>query len=407
MHMRIAPYTCVSSTKPSRQNRIKLPRFDDRRCCLGQEFFQLLAATLTSPHHAPCATHPSLPTTPMALLLPGRIAGNIPGDTAPQEELNYEVLWELMPMFEEWAGVPLEPTSVYGVRVYQDGATLMGHLDVLETHVISGILHIDSDKDAPYPIQIEGGKGTLESYDLEPGDLFFYESAKCFHQRSIPLQGRHYASIFLHYRPVGWNMTRESVRFSIPPNWSDGVNRESERRLYNARSEEAQPAKADASGRISAEFVNERDHPVGLWWVDGSEIHHVAQVESGTTTKLTTTVGHRFVAKHTDQVFHRTRRRSQTHLASPLPHAHTLKRGRCSIRGHPLHSAAHLSAPTLARSAFHTLIFLQVLLPCRLAQTHGLHFDSLASKGDGEELAEWTVEHKHTTTPLVIPKDEL
>lgn len=35
----------------------------------------------------------------------------------PQEELNYEVLHELKPMFEEWAGVELEPTSVYGVRM--------------------------------------------------------------------------------------------------------------------------------------------------------------------------------------------------------------------------------------------------------------------------------------------------
>ena len=72
----------------------------------------------------------------------------------PQEELNYEVLWDLQPMFEEWAGVELEPTSVYGVRVYQNGSTLVDHLDVLETHVISGILHIASDLDEPFPIQV-------------------------------------------------------------------------------------------------------------------------------------------------------------------------------------------------------------------------------------------------------------
>ena len=138
------------------------------------------------------------------------------------------------------------------------------------------------------PSQIEGGKGTLESYDLEPGDLFFYESAKCFHQRSIPLRGEHYASIFLHYRPVGWNMTRESVRFSIPPNWADGVEREREQRPDQAQA---------AEGSINAEFTNERDHPVSLWWVDGSQVHHVTQVEGGESARLTTTVGHRFVAK--------------------------------------------------------------------------------------------------------------
>jgi len=33
----------------------------------------------------------------------------------------------------------------------------MDHLDVLETHVISGILHIDNSKDGPYPIQVGCG----------------------------------------------------------------------------------------------------------------------------------------------------------------------------------------------------------------------------------------------------------
>lgn len=87
----------------------------------------------------------------------------------PQEELNYQVLHELTPMFSEWAGVPLEPTSVYGVRIYRDGSTLRDHLDVLESHVISGILHIDSDLDEPFPIQIEGSDGKLASVDLKPG----------------------------------------------------------------------------------------------------------------------------------------------------------------------------------------------------------------------------------------------
>merc|ERR1712167_331080 len=107
------------------------------------------------------------------------VRGPIPADFFPQEELNYEVLHALKPMFEEWAGVELETTSVYGVRVYRNGSTLNDHLDVLETHVISGILHIDSDLDGPFPIQIEDGTGELASVDLSPGDIMFYESAPC------------------------------------------------------------------------------------------------------------------------------------------------------------------------------------------------------------------------------------
>lgn len=101
----------------------------------------------------------------------------------PQEELNYEILDEMTPYFAKWAGVPVEPTSVYGVRVYRDGQTLVDHVDVMETHVISGILHIDSDLDEPWPIQMDNAKGVMGSVSLKPGQLCFYESAKTFHQR--------------------------------------------------------------------------------------------------------------------------------------------------------------------------------------------------------------------------------
>jgi hypothetical protein len=50
---------------------------------------------------------------------------------------------------------------------YRNGSILRDHLDVLETHVISGILHIDHDTDEPYEINIEDAKGQLASYDLQ------------------------------------------------------------------------------------------------------------------------------------------------------------------------------------------------------------------------------------------------
>ena len=49
---------------------------------------------------------------------------------------------------------PANAAAAPAANSSQDGATLMDHLDVLETHVISGILHIDSSKDGPYPIQV-------------------------------------------------------------------------------------------------------------------------------------------------------------------------------------------------------------------------------------------------------------
>ena len=48
------------------------------------------------------------------------VEGPLHATFSEQEELNYETLHELTPLFSEWAGQELEPTSVYGVRVYQE-----------------------------------------------------------------------------------------------------------------------------------------------------------------------------------------------------------------------------------------------------------------------------------------------
>ena len=41
--------------------------------------------------------------------------------------------------------------------------------------------------------------------------MLLYESAKLPHGRPQPLHGRHYASVFLHYRPVDWDETLAEV----------------------------------------------------------------------------------------------------------------------------------------------------------------------------------------------------
>ena len=88
-------------------------------------------------------------------------------DFIDQERLNYEVLDALKPLHEAWCQCELEPTSVYGVRLYREGATLVDHLDVPETHVISSILHIDSKLDAPYPIEIQDVTGDYAGRGLK------------------------------------------------------------------------------------------------------------------------------------------------------------------------------------------------------------------------------------------------
>ncbi len=48
----------------------------------------------------------------------------------------------LRPILEEWSGVELELTEVYGIRRYREGAWLQLHVDRLKTHVVSAILQV-------------------------------------------------------------------------------------------------------------------------------------------------------------------------------------------------------------------------------------------------------------------------
>ena len=49
---------------------------------------------------------------------------------------------------ETWVGFPLIPFQAYGFRLYQNNSQLLMHVDKMQTHVISFILHIDSSEDA-------------------------------------------------------------------------------------------------------------------------------------------------------------------------------------------------------------------------------------------------------------------
>lgn len=143
--------------------------------------------------------------------------------------LQKEVHDDLRPLHEAWGGMDLRPTSAYGIRIYQNGSTLVMHHDKVHTHVISSIVHIGHHYDSPaepWPIEIEDHFGNLHAVNLEPGDMLFYESAKCLHGRMKTFKGRYYASIFVHYQPVDkniWDFDVEKIIASIPPHWRKGV----------------------------------------------------------------------------------------------------------------------------------------------------------------------------------------
>jgi len=133
-----------------------------------------------------------------------------------QEDLSRETLLALQPMHEAWAGVKLVPEMAYGLRIYRDGAQLLMHYDKVETHVISSILHVGHDNASePWPIVIEGLDGQTHEVVLKEGQMLFYESSKCLHGRPRPFKGSYYSSIFVHYRPVDYRLTKEEVEYAV------------------------------------------------------------------------------------------------------------------------------------------------------------------------------------------------
>ena len=71
----------------------------------------------------------------------------------------------------------------------------------------------------PWTVEIYDFAGRLHEIEMQPGDIVYYESAKCLHGRMRPLRGARYSNIFVHYRPTGDPMwyTRENPAGAVEP----------------------------------------------------------------------------------------------------------------------------------------------------------------------------------------------
>lgn len=113
------------------------------------------------------------------------------------------------PLLEEWIGgaIPLEPTSMYGIRRYPAGSRLLKHSDTISTHAVSAIVNVAQEGiTEEWPLQIHDHQGVEHSIVLQPGEAVYYESVSCIHGRETPLVNGTYANLFVHYRPTeGWD----------------------------------------------------------------------------------------------------------------------------------------------------------------------------------------------------------
>lgn len=112
-------------------------------------------------------------------------------------------IWDAAkPTIEEWTGMELKQTSMYGIRVYTEGAILSPHVDRLPL-VSSCIINVDQDVDEPWHLEVYDRNDRAVNVTMEPGDMVLYESGSLMHGRPFPLKGRYYANVFIHFEPTG------------------------------------------------------------------------------------------------------------------------------------------------------------------------------------------------------------
>jgi len=118
----------------------------------------------------------------------------------------------LKPLLQEWAGVELELTAFYGIREYKHGAWLRGHVDRIDTHVISATITLSrtengesEDGATSWPLEIVKLDGSRGKVYTEPGTTILYESAKVIHGRPQIYNGTFHYGAFCHFRPVNWD----------------------------------------------------------------------------------------------------------------------------------------------------------------------------------------------------------
>lgn len=120
------------------------------------------------------------------------------------------ILEELKPTHEEWSKEKLTAAALYGVRSYNKGATLISHVDRIQTHHVSSIIIVDKDLECgcnqtkgvenDWPLDIVDHQGNSHKIYAEIGDMIMYESATCNHGRLEPFKGKYFRNLFAHFK---------------------------------------------------------------------------------------------------------------------------------------------------------------------------------------------------------------
>jgi prolyl 4-hydroxylase len=106
-------------------------------------------------------------------------------------------IWDgVKPILEEWTGMELEPSSMYGIRQYTEGAILSPHAD-RNPLITSCIINVAQDVEEDWPLEVYGRDGLAYNVTMKPGDMVLYESHSLIHGRPFPMKGKYFANIFV------------------------------------------------------------------------------------------------------------------------------------------------------------------------------------------------------------------
>lgn len=118
--------------------------------------------------------------------------------------LRKEVHDTLKPLMEDWCGKSLDPTFVYGIREYHNGAILKMHRDRIDTHIISAIINVDQETALDWPLVIEDNYYRTHQIMMKPGEVILYEGGRLLHGRPIMFEGQSFANMFVHFKPTDY-----------------------------------------------------------------------------------------------------------------------------------------------------------------------------------------------------------
>ena len=113
-----------------------------------------------------------------------------------------EIHKQLKPFHENFAKIKIEPSAIYGIRSYKNGNTLSMHRDRIATHHISSIIVVDKDLNGQddWALNFIDHNEIEHKLYLRPGQMVYYESARCLHGRKDPFKGNFYNNMFVHYK---------------------------------------------------------------------------------------------------------------------------------------------------------------------------------------------------------------